>query len=271
MKQDRLSDKQFRQLSVKFTIFVLVYFFASVAFSRTVKVAVIDTGFDTTSTWPTLDKNYISGSLEGLTMPKICENGLFNTVDDSTNVFDTHGHGTHIAGLLAKGNKKLDYCLYIMKYLSSDKDNLPFSNKALLKAIELNVDIINYSGGGVERNEEECTIIKRALDQGIAVIAAAGNEKSDLTKQGYYPALCDSRIVVVMNVNSSGERVESSNYGPTAVPETGLNITSLGTNNMFAIMTGTSQATAIYTNKLIKTLHYQFKRDCHKEVCLCRN
>ena len=51
---------------------------------------------------------------------------------------------------------------------------------ALRFAVEKNVDIINYSGGGPEPSMEELQILKQAEKKGILVVAAAGNEESDI-------------------------------------------------------------------------------------------
>ena len=219
----------------------------------TIKVAVIDTGYDQTSTWSNAYKI-------GLTQPKLCPSGHYDFVLNNANTIDNHGHGTHIAGIIAKGNERIDYCLVILKYYDPkvpNTDNLKNSIAAYKKAIELGVDIINYSGGGTERSEEECTLMKQALDKGIVVVAAAGNERSDLDKHPYYPALCDSRINVVGSIDASGERLPSSNWSSELYSVTyklGQNILSLLPHDSFGYMTGTSQATAKVTSLFVKQI-----------------
>ena len=246
MEFNKLTDKQFRRLSIMFALFAISYFICGVAKATTLKVAVIDTGFDTHSVWTGEGFKKM-----GLTAPKLCPDAPYNMVEDNKDVKDNHGHGTHIAGLIAKGNENTDYCLYIMKYYDPKKpnsDNLKNSIKAYKKAIELGVDIINYSGGGTERSNEECQLMKQALDKGIKIFAAAGNERTNLDStfaNKYYPAMCDTRIVVVENVDKNGQPVPSSNYASWATKEQGSNILSLLPDNQAGYMTGTSQATGL--------------------------
>lgn len=269
MEFNKLTDKQFRRLSIMFALFAILYFICGVAKADTLKVAVIDTGFDTHSMW----KGEGFAKM-GLVAPKICPQGTFNTVDGSTDVKDNHGHGTHIAGLVAKGNASTDYCLVIIKYYDPKvigADNMKASIKAYKKAIELKVDVINYSGGGTERSEEECNLMKQALDKGIKVFAAAGNERTDLDKtfsNGYYPAMCDKRITVVENVDKNGDPVPSSNYAKWAVKEQGTNVLSLLPNNQAGYMTGTSQATAIVTSKYLRE-QVKYVNECNQGKCVC--
>lgn len=248
----KLNSREFNTAVKVFIIFTLVYFAYGVARSETIKVAVIDTGFDVNSTWTNASK-------VGLSKPKLCTKGHYDFVNNDTTIEDNHGHGTHIAGLIAKDNSNKDYCLVIYKYYDPNKssDNMKNSLRALKAAIDANVNIINYSGGGNDRSYEECQLVKQALDKGISIVAAAGNEGSDLSKKPYYPAICDDRIIKVMNLDKSGAIASSSNYDSTKIivninKTVGTNLLSLMPNNTYGYLTGTSQATAIITGTLLK-------------------
>ena len=205
------------------------------SYADQVKIAVIDTGFD---------MRYEKGV-------KLCKTGHKSLTDDSTH--DNHGHGTHIAGLIAM-NAKVDYCLVIIKYYDPfhPGNNLANTIKAFEYAISENVDMINYSGGGVEPSSQEREVIGQALDKHIIIVAAAGNEGKDFRKQGYYPAMYDTRIVVVGNLtkNKKGKavRAPSSNYGQ----EVDLQVFGTNIKSLNGLMTGTSQSTAIVTGRLAK-------------------
>lgn len=206
-----------------------------------VVIAVIDTGFN---------KKYMKDV-------KLCNTGHKSFVDKKAYndpMYDEHGHGTHIAGLIAK-NIKVDYCLVIIKYYSPYIDNgniITKSNEAFRYAIDLNVDMINYSSGGVEPDNTEQELIKEALGKNIVIAAAAGNEGKSFKHQAYYPAMYDKRIIVVGNLttneNGKAVRAPTSNYGKQVdVQVFGTNIRSVN-----GAMTGTSQSTAIVTGRIAK-------------------
>lgn len=211
----------------------------------TVKVAVIDTGFSFNNSW-------------GDDTPKLCNSGHIDFTN--TSVLDDVGHGTHIAGLISKNAGNSSFCLLIIKFFSPRIDSLKGEINSLKYAINAKVNIINLSLGGYNKSYEECSLIKKALDKGIIVVAAAGNDHQDINKQKYYPAMCDNRVIVVQNYNN-GKLSETSNYGigKNFVKENGTNIFSTLPNNQYGYMSGTSQATAIVTGKLIKQLNKKEK------------
>lgn len=212
---------------------------AEIAKADTIRVAVIDTGFDFDGVW--------------VEMPKLCKEGHKDFT--STSIKDTHGHGTHIAGLVASYAGKADYCLVIIKYFdekSNGQQNLARSIAAIRYAKELKVDFINYSGGGVLPSKAEKEEVVSFLDQGGQFIAAAGNEGENLDYSHFYPANYDPRVVVVGGVNDNGERVKSSNYGDSVdMVVTASNVLSTLPNGRYGYMTGTSQATAKVTGFLV--------------------
>jgi subtilisin family serine protease len=210
-----------------------------------IKIAVIDTGFDLKSKWETVN-------------PKICPNGTKNFFDKSIDVTDNRKHGTHVAGLIASNAAEANYCLYIFKAIDENVYNGSISVAALKQAIKEKVDIINYSAGGVSYIEEECAVITEALDRGIKVIVAAGNNGQDLRTSSYYPAKCDPRIIRVANLEANGRLNKSSNYSTNpkfnVVFEIGTNIKSIYPDNKYEVKSGTSMATAIISGKVAKQL-----------------
>lgn len=219
-----------------------------------IRVAVIDTGFDSESDWASILKTY-----KYMRKPKLCTYGH----QDFTGfgLQDHNGHGTHIASTIAFNAKDSNYCLIILKFF--DKiENSDYAQLntilALKRAIELKVDMINYSAGGNTRSAEECDVIKNALDLGITVVTAAGNEANNINVLPYYPAMCDSRIKVVANIKYNGDYHTTSNYsdgGPMSrllYKEIGDHVLGLTPNNTVGFMTGTSQAAAIFTGKTIQ-------------------
>lgn len=173
---------------------------------------------------------------------KLCKEGSGDTT--GTGIEDTNGHGTNIAGLIIKDLENVNYCVIIIKYYSN-KNNLRNFKRALLLASEQNPDIINISSNGDVSDEMEKAMIKTILDSGTIINVASGNEGSNLEKKcNAYPACYDERINVI------GNTARNSNYGPQVDKiidgnwKTGFGIT----------LSGTSQSTAIFTNKQIKAL-----------------
>ena len=255
-------------------MFNLMLLFVSLSFAEPVKVAVIDTGFDENSTWS-------DASVFGLKKPKLCKDGheSFAKTPTPYGIQDFNGHGTHVAGLIAKHAEDADYCLVILKYFDdrfvsfvNDKNQMVVnnfienSNAALRKAIDSGVSVINYSGGGYLKNVKECEMVKEALDKGIVFVAAAGNDGKKLSNNKFYPAMCDSRVVVVVNTDENGKLVKSSNYVEKnqnifTASENGYRVLSLLPNNKVGLLTGTSQSAAVRSGKIVKSIHDKRKQD----------
>lgn len=225
---------------------------------RPIVVAVIDTGIDSSL----MDKSYI------------CKDISRDFTGRGLN--DVHGHGTHISGIIHQyvtgaiiphSPSKVDlerfskanatYCQMILKYYAESAPgsvNLANMIKALDYAISMHVDYINISGGGPESNSQEKALIEKALNMGIKVVVAAGNDHHDISFEQfkYYPASYDKRIIIVGNLSDNNSRSPSSNYGPKVNTwEHGEGVYSTIPGNKYGRMTGTSQATAIKTGKLI--------------------
>jgi len=216
---------------------------------KDIVVAVIDTGVD--NTHPFISSNMYT--IEGKT--SLDNYGIDFTKKRSsrTKPEDKHGHGTHIAGIIKSVFP--DVKLLVLKYLdphASEDDNLKASIEALRYAVDHNVDIINYSGGGPAPDENERKILKEAERKGILVIAAAGNEQNDLDnkKKGFYPASYGfSNIVTVTAHDQTIQVLSSSNYGKNGVDiaAPGARIRSSLPGGRSGYLTGTSQATAFVT------------------------
>ncbi len=193
----------------------------------------------------------------------------FSTTRPMTTPHDSHGHGTHVAGIVKSIFPEVK--IMALKYynpLASGTANLKSTIKALKYAVDQNVDIINYSGGGPESSREEKAILMEAERKGILIIAAAGNEKQniDIKKNHYYPASYGlSNIITVGAHDEFNQVIASSNFGSKSVDiaAPGFRIKSAIPGSGAGLMTGTSQATAFVTGvtALIKAnypkLNYQ--------------
>jgi subtilisin family serine protease len=219
-----------------------------------IRVAIIDTGFGFNNFGNTVDSSHL------------CQYGHRDFTDDQQFVNlgtvdpvpkDLHGHGTNIAGVIDEQLKGVYYCVVVLKYYnphSDDASNLTNTIKAINYATASGFDFINYSGGGVGRSDDEIAAVKKYLDAGGIFVAAAGNENRDLDISHYYPAMDDPRVFVVGANGQNGKKLKHSNYGDRVnVWELGENVDGNGLR-----MTGTSQATAIATGKLVRA----YDRNC---------
>lgn len=189
---------------------------------------------------------------------------------------DQHGHGTHVAGIVKSIFPEVK--ILALKYYNpkaSGQANLDATIKALQYAVDNNVDVINYSGGGPEASVEELRVLKQAEKKGILVIAAAGNERSNIDdkRHAYYPASYGlSNIITVGAHDDSLNIIPSSNFGKNSVDiaAPGHRIRSAIPSNGAGYMTGTSQATAFVTGvaAMIKSKHPSMKFDQIKNVIL---
>lgn len=218
---------------IKFVIFlsflVATLLFNPVSQAKTIKIAVIDTGIELVKR-----KNV-----------KLCLHGHRDYTQTTLN--DSVGHGTNVSGLIAQGNQHIDYCLIIIKFYNNTNKNASYALLlSLLQVSLIDVDIVHLSLGGKGGYNAEKNLIKRILDQGKIIVAAAGNNGENLNKNcNYYPACYDDRIHVVGNTG------KTANYGNKYIDATinGNNKTALGITQ-----SGSSQSAAIYTGKLIRKL-----------------
>lgn len=240
--------------------------------SKDIIVAVIDTGADvhhpdlTNNLWVNQGETGLDADGKDKATNGVDDDGNgfiddvhgWNFVHNNHSLKDTHGHGTHIAGIIgAEGGNGVGISgvapkvsIMVLKYYdpeSRSQDNLKNTVKAIDYAVKMNAHIINYSGGGLAPAAAERLAIERAMKKGILFVAAAGNEKSNSDVQKYYPADYGlSNIVSVTAIDKMKHVLPSSNWGVSTVhiAAPGNNILSTLPNGQYGHMTGTSQATA---------------------------
>lgn len=239
--------------------------------NKEIIVAVVDTGIQGDHAFLANNIHVIGGK------PSATNYGVDFSGEKATNTpSDQHGHGTHVAGIV----KSIfpDVKILALKYYNpkaSGQANLEATIKALQYAVDHNVDVINYSGGGPEASVEELRVLKAAEKKGILVIAAAGNERSNIDdkRHAYYPASYGlSNIITVAAHDDSLNIIPSSNWGKNSVDiaAPGHRIRSAIPVNGAGYMTGTSQATAFVTGvaAMIKSKYPSMKYDQIKNIIL---
>ena len=183
----------------------------------------------------------------------------WNFVSNSSNLSDKHGHGTHIAGIIAgqspsSPSVNSEVKLMIVKYFdpnTTGRSNLFNTVQAINYAVRMGADIINYSGGGTDPSPSEKLAIEKAAQKGIVFIAAAGNESANTDFVRYYPANYQiDNIISVAAVDATKKLLNFSNYGADTIDlaAPGKNIYSTLPGGKYGVMSGTSQATAIVSS-----------------------
>lgn len=199
-----------------------------------IRVAIVDTGLD-------LKDPRFSAHL--------CPEG--HTDFTGEGIQDLHSHGTHVAGIIVKYAGKANYCLIILKYFLGDAKDGIRSRRALAKAVELEVDVVNMSGGGAEGHPDEAALLGRS--SATTFIVAAGNGGVNIDHPpGYYPASYNfSNVVTVGSIGTDGKKSYFSNYGNTVDTwELGESIYSTIPGG-YGYMSGSSMATAAATGRYI--------------------
>ena len=142
-----------------------------------IKIGVIDTGVD-----------HLHPDLFGYG-PDGKISGGYNFVDENKMPIDTNGHGTEVSGIIASdGNLKgiaPKASIYAYK-VSEDGESVSSDLiiKAVNKAIEDDMDIINISLGVNKTNSKIDDVVNKAIRNGILVVAAAGNDGPGLETIG---------------------------------------------------------------------------------------
>ncbi|MEX2381897.1 MAG: S8 family serine peptidase [Opitutales bacterium] len=231
--------------------------------SEDVVVAVIDSGMDLNhadlagNLWrnPHEDEDGSDRSGNGF----IDDISGWNFVDDNNRPEDTHGHGTHVAGIIgAVGNNGVGVAgvNWNTKLIPLSVGRESFTTSRIIAALDyatelkkihgVNIVATNNSYGSEARSELLREAISRSRDAGILFVAAAGNEGFEFREnRKVYPAAYSlDNIVTVAATTRSDTLASFSNSGAEYVHlgAPGERIHSTLTNNGYGAKDGTSMA-----------------------------
>lgn len=200
-------------------------------------VAVIDTGI-----------NRFHSLFAGRTISSASR----NFVDNSSDISDVTGHGTHVAGIIADATPAQVDLMILRVYDSNGNSLSSIVQAALLYAVEKGADVINISLGQNDYNSSSqdwlAGGIDAAWDKGIPIVCAAGNSRKNVSS--CYPA-CNEKTIAVSAIDKNGQfassfnRTEGSNYGSGidfAAPGVGIDSASSRNNYELDAKSGTSMA-----------------------------
>lgn len=194
-----------------------------------VVVAVLDTGVDINHT--DLKRNLLQG---------------YDFVNNDSNPQDDHGHGTHVAGIIAaakngsgvQGNAYNTKILPVKVLDEKGEGLLSDVIDGIYYAINKNVDVISISFGADYHSSLMQQAIKSAYSKEIVLVASAGN---DYGEKCLYPAAY-VEVICVMATDKIDNIADFSNIGGE-LSAPGVDILSTYLQNKYALLSGTSMST----------------------------
>ncbi|MBI3961534.1 MAG: S8 family peptidase [Deinococcus sp.] len=211
------------------------------------RIAVVDTGFD-------LSHPDLSGSAVGGSAINFSDEGSQNDITDLfTMSEEVIGHGTGVAALaLARRNETgvvgiaPGASLIPIKACNADGEcTTPAVAASICHALNQGAEVINLSLGGKQPSVLVQEAIQEALERGVVVVAAAGNE-GDLGSSPHFPAAFDlpGLIAVGATENSGWFRAFFSNRGSYLdLMAPGSTVISAAPDSQYEFFDGTSFAT----------------------------
>ena len=186
----------------------------------------------------------------------------FNAIDNSSDPMDENGHGTHCAGIIgAEGSNDIgisgvNWKVRIMplKFMNAGgfgttKDAIEAINYVIeRKKAGVNVRIISASWGSTQRSRALEAVIRKAYENDILFVAAAGNASTDNDRTPHYPSSYNvPNVISVAALDRNDQLASFSNYGvkSVAIAAPGVDILSTWLGNAYEEKSGTSMATPV--------------------------
>ncbi|MDH8679904.1 S8 family serine peptidase [Fusibacter bizertensis] len=185
-------------------------------------VAVVDTGID--QDHPIFKDRLVQG---------------YDVLEDDHTVTDDDGHGTHVAGIIALSTSDN---VKIMPIDVFGEDGALDSSvvSGIYYAVKNGAKVINLSLGGYGKTSYLEKGIQYARNNGVIVIAAAGNDAHDVKHD--YPAAF-KEVITVGATNNTGSLLYYSNFGDAVdICAPGEKIVSAFPDESAEALSGTSMA-----------------------------
>jgi len=195
----------------------------NIPIDNNVLVAVIDTGVDYNHADLSAKMWKNDAELNGT--PGVDDDGNgyvddiygIDTLNNDSDPWDDHYHGTHCAGTIAAANNSTGIIgvnpyakIMTLKFLGSNGGSTEGAIECIEYAVEMGAKILSNSWGGGARSQALQDMINFAvIDRGVVFIAAAGNSNTGLAA---FPAAMHN-VLSVGATNSDDLRASFSNYG----------------------------------------------------------
>jgi subtilisin family serine protease len=212
------------------------------AYDYQVIVAILDTGIDT-------DHEALCSKVSS----------EIDFTDSPAGALDNYGHGTPVAGIIAAGEDKnpvmqgvaSNCCLLNIKVVD-DQGRYDMADlvDGIRWAVDNGANVINISLVSGEKSTELEEAVNYAWENGVVIVAAAGNGGTDTP---VYPAAYEHCIAVTA-VDDNGNLIPLANYGDWVdIAAPGYRIYSTLPGSKYGYVYGTSFATA-YISSLAATI-----------------
>lgn len=178
----------------------------------------------------------------------------WNFVSNTNDPFDDHGHGTHVSGIIgAEGNNSLGvsgvaWSVPIMGLKIFDAravGDTSWAVKAVDYAATHGAKVINVSWILASFSTNLAGAISRAEQNGVVIVAAAGNNGQNIDVSPTYPANSNAtNVMTVAALDIYGKLASYSNFGVVNVDiaAPGSNILSTNPGKSYGYRTGSSMA-----------------------------
>lgn len=166
---------------------------------------------------------------------------------------DANSHGIHVSGIASavtdngKGISSASFnakLLIVKAGADDDPESIYNGYQAIKYAADHDAQIINCSWGGTGGGSFGQDVIDYAFSKNCLVVAAAGNENTDVPE---FPAAFN-HVLSVTSVNSDDTRSRFHFGYDVDISAPGVNIYSTFNNNKYGNLSGTSMATPVISS-----------------------
>ncbi|WP_127716310.1 S8 family peptidase [Halobacteriovorax sp. HLS] len=147
----------------------------------------------------------------------------FNFVSNNNTLEDTHGHGTHVAGIIGAAHNGIGINginpsakLMILKAFDGKTSDALASVRAIRYAVDNGAKVINCSWIEYKDIPELEQAVNYATSKGVIVVGAAGNSGKDINRRRIFLANYKD-VIIVGNLAMNGRIHAESNYGTKKV------------------------------------------------------
>jgi serine protease len=171
---------------------------------------------------------------------------------------DTFNHGTHVAGIVSAvtnnsigiagaANNKVKIMPIKATPDGGNPNSIYYGFEGVTWAVDNGAQIISLSWGGGGYSATEQAVIDYAFNNGVMVVAAAGNDNSEVVS---YPAGYN-HVISVASLDATDIKSSFSSFGTTVdISAPGRAILSTLPTNVYGSFSGTSMATPLVASCL---------------------